>query len=117
MTKAEIARAVYNRHGGLSFQDAQRIVDLIFESIKQRLLNGERVHIVGFGTMEAVTRRPRSGRNPVTGEIDKNEPPQRPYGVTGVEKPTPLRGVAWKPAWWFERNVATRAHMPSSLPR
>jgi nucleoid DNA-binding protein len=32
------------------------------------LLDGERVHIVGFGTLEIVTRRPRRGRNPATGE-------------------------------------------------
>jgi nucleoid DNA-binding protein len=68
MTKADLARAVYERHGGISLQDAQRIVDGIFTIIKQQLLDGERVHIVGFGTLEIVTRRPRRGRNPATGE-------------------------------------------------
>ncbi|MBO0797341.1 MAG: integration host factor subunit beta [Blastocatellia bacterium] len=68
MTKADLARAVYERHGGISLQDAQRIVDGIFTIIKQKLLDGDRVHIVGFGTLEIVTRRPRRGRNPATGE-------------------------------------------------
>lgn len=68
MTKADLARAIYDRHGGISNQEAQRIVDLIFETIKNRLLSGDEVHIVGFGSLEVVTRRTRRGRNPVTGE-------------------------------------------------
>jgi nucleoid DNA-binding protein len=68
MTKAELARAVYERHGGISNQEARRIVDLIFEIIKRQLLGGEEIHIVGFGTLEVVHRRSRRGRNPVTGE-------------------------------------------------
>ena len=68
MTKADLARAIYDRHGGISNQEAQRIVDTIFETIKNRLLRGEEVRIVGFGSLEVVTRRTRRGRNPVTGE-------------------------------------------------
>jgi nucleoid DNA-binding protein len=68
MTKAELARAVYDRHGGISNQEAQRIVDLIFNTIKNHLLDGDEVHIVGFGTLAVVRRRPRKGRNPATGE-------------------------------------------------
>ena len=68
MTKADLARSVYERHGGISIQDASRIVDLIFGIIKNRLLGGEEIHIVGFGTFEVVERQPRRGRNPVTGE-------------------------------------------------
>jgi nucleoid DNA-binding protein len=68
MTKADLARAVYERHGGMSNQEARRIVDSIFEIIKRQLLGGEEIHIVGFGTLEVVRRRSRRGRNPVTGE-------------------------------------------------
>lgn len=68
MTKADLARAIYDRHGGISNQEAQRIVDIIFETIKNRLLSGDEVRIVGFGSLEVVTRRTRRGRNPVTGE-------------------------------------------------
>jgi nucleoid DNA-binding protein len=67
MTKADLARAVYERHGGISFQDCQRAIDLIFATIKRRLLAGDRVQIVGFGVLEIVERRSRRGRNPVTG--------------------------------------------------
>ena len=37
MTKADIARIVYERHGGISNREAARLVEIIFESIKRRL--------------------------------------------------------------------------------
>ncbi len=67
MTKAELAHAIYERHGGLSVLESQHTVDVIFSIIKKQLLSGDHVHIVGFGTLEAHTRRARRGRDPVTG--------------------------------------------------
>ncbi len=68
MTKADLAHAVYQRHGGISHQEARRIVDILFNTIKNKLLDGRQIHIVGFGTLQVVHRRSRRGRNPVTGE-------------------------------------------------
>ena len=68
MTKADLARAIYDRHGGLTNQEALRIVDILLEAIKARLIKGESVYIVGFGTFEIVERKARRGRNPMTGE-------------------------------------------------
>ena len=50
MTKADIARIVYERHGGISNREAARLVEIIFENIKSRLGDGEKVQITGFGT-------------------------------------------------------------------
>ncbi len=68
MTKADLARLVYERHGAMTNREALRLVDLLFDIIKERLLEGESVRIVGFGTLEVVKRKARKGRNPVTGE-------------------------------------------------
>lgn len=68
MTKADLARVIYESHGGLTNREALRIVDLLFELVKKRLMQGESVRIVGFGTFEVVSRRKRRGRNPITGE-------------------------------------------------
>ena len=68
MTKADLARAIYERHGGISNQEALRIVEIVFDTIKERLLRGDDIHIVGFGSLEVIARRSRRGRNPVTGE-------------------------------------------------
>ena len=66
MTKADLARVVYDRHGGLSNKEASRLVDLILEFIKQGLRDGERVQISGFGTFLVRDKKERKGRNPQT---------------------------------------------------
>ena len=68
MTKADIARIVYDRHGGISNREAARLVDIIFESIKRHLGDGEKVQITGFGAFVVRQKRGRRGRNPQTGE-------------------------------------------------
>lgn len=68
MTKADLAQMLFPRHGGLTNRDALRLVDLLFDIVKRHLKKGESIHIVGFGTFEVVDRKPRRGRNPVTGE-------------------------------------------------
>ena len=68
VTKADIARIVYERHGGISNREAARLVDIIFDSIKRRLGDGEKVQITGFGTFVIRQKRERRGRNPQTGE-------------------------------------------------
>ena len=68
MTKADLARVVYERHGGISNKEASRLVDLILEFIKQGLHEGQRVQISGFGTFLVREKKERKGRNPQTGE-------------------------------------------------
>jgi integration host factor subunit alpha len=68
LTKADIARIVYERHGGISNREAARLVEVIFESIKNHLGDGEKVQITGFGTFLIRPKRERRGRNPQTGE-------------------------------------------------
>jgi integration host factor subunit alpha len=68
MTKADIARIVYDRHGGLSNRESAQLVDLVFDSIKRRLVTSEKVQITGFGTFSIRHKRGRRGRNPQTRE-------------------------------------------------
>lgn len=68
MTKADIARIVYERHGGISNREAARLVEIIFDSIKSKLGDGEKVQITGFGTFVIRQKKERRGRNPQTGE-------------------------------------------------
>ena len=67
MTKADLAKVVYERHGGLSNKEASQLVDVILDFIKARLVRGEKVQITGFGTFFVRDRRGRRGRNPQTG--------------------------------------------------
>jgi integration host factor subunit alpha len=68
MTKADIARVVYERHGGISSREAARLVEVIFETMKRQLGEGDKVQISGFGTFLVRQKRERRGRNPQTGE-------------------------------------------------
>jgi nucleoid DNA-binding protein len=68
VNKDDLTKAVYNAHGGMSYADAQRIVDLILGIIKDRLRRGEKVLISGFGCFRVVERKERKGANPRTGD-------------------------------------------------
>ena len=66
MTKAELVVNVAEK-AGLTRKDADKAVGAIFETIKQALVEGDKVQIIGFGTFENRTRSARTGRNPRTG--------------------------------------------------
>ena len=68
MNKNDISKKVYETHGGLSYADSQKIVDLIIEKIKGRLAKGEKVLISGFGCFSVMRRKDKKGVNPQTGE-------------------------------------------------
>jgi integration host factor subunit alpha len=67
MTKGDIVERIYERVG-FSKKEASEVVESIFELIKSRLEQGEKVKISGFGNFVVHQKRPRKGRNPQTGE-------------------------------------------------
>lgn len=67
MTKAEIIEAVYEKIG-LSKKDAAEFVELVFDTIKEVLEQGEKIKISGFGNFVVRSKRSRVGRNPQTGQ-------------------------------------------------
>ena len=66
MTKADIVRRVAQATG-LTKTDTAAVVDGFIESVIEALEKGEHIEIRGFGTFKAVSRAPRTGRNPRTG--------------------------------------------------
>ncbi|HEX6853379.1 MAG TPA: HU family DNA-binding protein [Candidatus Polarisedimenticolaceae bacterium] len=73
MNKAELTDKLAIKTG-LSPKDARIVMDALFDPdpkiglIAEALIGGDKVAISGFGTFEARARKPRSGRNPHTGE-------------------------------------------------
>jgi nucleoid DNA-binding protein len=67
-TKADLVDVVYDRHGGLTKDEAAEIVDAIFQTVKSSLGSGRTVRIKNFGTFEITDRPGRVGVNPVSGE-------------------------------------------------
>jgi len=68
MNKNDISKRVHETHGGISYAEAQKIVDFIIETIKNRLIKGEKVVISGFGCFSLMKRRDKKGVNPQTGK-------------------------------------------------
>ena len=68
MNKNDISKKVYEAHGGISYAEAQKIVDLMMNIIKERLSKGEKVLLSGFGCFRIMRRKEKKGVNPQTGE-------------------------------------------------
>lgn len=67
MTKADIVEKVYQKIG-FSKKEASELVELVFTSLKDKLKNGDKVKISGFGNFVVREKNERVGRNPQTGE-------------------------------------------------
>ncbi|MES2769793.1 MAG: integration host factor subunit alpha [Bdellovibrionota bacterium] len=66
MTKADIVERVYQKLG-FSKKEASELVELVFNSLKNTLQEGEKVKISGFGNFIVRDKKERVGRNPQTG--------------------------------------------------
>jgi len=67
MTKADLVNSIYERVG-FSKKESARIVELVFDLIKETLEKGDKIKISGFGNFVVREKRSRIGRNPQTGE-------------------------------------------------
>src|SRR3954468_19935697 len=84
MTKADLVNDVANA-AELTKKDAERLVEIVFESIIDSLNQGEKIELRGFGSFRVRERGARRGRNPKTGD-PVNIPAKRvPYFKPGKE--------------------------------
>ncbi|MBF0538525.1 MAG: integration host factor subunit alpha [Nitrospirae bacterium] len=67
MTKADIVNALFE-NVGLPKKEAEEIIEVILETMKQTFADGESIKISGFGSFNVRKKRSRRGRNPKTGE-------------------------------------------------
>ena len=67
MTKADIVEALYQKVG-FSKKEAADLVELVFDSLKATLSQGQKIKISGFGNFVVREKRSRVGRNPQTGQ-------------------------------------------------
>lgn len=89
MRKSDIANDVYEKVG-ISKKEAADIVEIILNTIKSVLQQGETVKIAGFGNFVVRKKRARKGRNPKTGEE---------IGIT------PRKVVTFRPSQVFKKYV------------
>ena len=67
MTKTELIDGLANKLG-IHRAEAEKAINIVLDDITAALRQGDRVNISGFGTFSVSVRKPRTGRNPKTGE-------------------------------------------------
>lgn len=85
MIRSELLQALAKENPELRTEDVERAVDTFFDEIAERLAQGGRVELRGFGAFSTRQRDARKGRNPRTG--DSVEVPEKrvPYFKPGKE--------------------------------
>jgi integration host factor subunit alpha len=67
MTKVDIIENIYEKVG-FSKKEVAKIVESVFDIIKESLQKEEKIKISGFGNFVVRRKRSRRGRNPQTGD-------------------------------------------------
>ena len=68
MIRSELLQKLAQDNPELRAQEVEQVVDIFFEEIAQRLAEGGRIELRGFGAFSTREREARTGRNPRTGE-------------------------------------------------
>ena len=85
MIRSELLNALAKDNPGLKAEEVEQVVDIFFDEIGQRLAEGGRVELRGFGAFSTRERAARSGRNPRTGEQVQVAAKRVPYFRPGKE--------------------------------
>jgi integration host factor subunit beta len=85
MIRSELVQMLAQDNPGLAIKEIDRIVSIFFDEITQRLAEGGRVELRGFGAFSTRARDARTGRNPRTGETVAVDAKRVPYFKPGKE--------------------------------
>ena len=67
ITRTDLSEAVYQKLG-LSRIESAELVEMVLETISDRIVEGEPVKLSSFGSFMVRSKNERIGRNPKTGE-------------------------------------------------
>lgn len=84
MNKSELIR-VFAEESNISPDKSAMVVAIFFNSMKNALLDGDRVEIRGFGSFKIKSYEEYTGRNPKSGEIVHVAPKELPFFKPGKE--------------------------------
>lgn len=84
MNKSELIKTLAEENT-ISVDEATVVVNTFFDSIRQALLQDQRVEIRGLGSFKIKQYQGYSGRNPKTGEIVSVAPKKLPFFRAGKE--------------------------------
>ncbi len=92
MIRSELLQALQSDNPELRAEEIEQVVDIFFDEIAQRLAEGGRVELRGFGAFSTREREARKGRNPRTGEAVDVPAKRVPYFKAGKEMRQRLNG-------------------------
>lgn len=92
MIRSELLQALQRDNPDLRPEEVEQVVDIFFDEIAQRLAEGGRVELRGFGAFSTREREARTGRNPRTGEAVEVPAKKVPYFKAGKEIRKRLNG-------------------------
>ncbi len=84
MNKSELVEALSIKKN-LTYKKSEQIVNLIFDSMAQALIDNDRIEIRGFGSFMVKDYKAYMGRNPKTGEVIKVKEKKLPFFKVGKE--------------------------------
>ncbi|MDQ7831268.1 MAG: HU family DNA-binding protein [Desulfovibrionaceae bacterium] len=84
MNKSELIKNLAEARD-LHVDEASDIVNAFVESIKQALVNDDRVEIRGFGSFKIKSYKGYTGRNPKSGDVVTVAPKKLPFFRPGKE--------------------------------
>ena len=85
MIRSELVQYLSNANPGLSARELDLIVTVFFDAITERLADGGRVELRGFGAFSTRARDGRTGRKPRTGATVAIDAKRVPYFKPGKE--------------------------------
>lgn len=97
MTKRDLIDEVNKRFPHLSRRDSEVIINAIFDSMVDALVQGDRIEIRGFGSFVVKQRRARQGRNPKSGALVSVAAKRVPFFKVGKELRLRVDGKPYDP--------------------
>ena len=85
MIRSELLQALARENPELRAEEVERVVDVFFDEISEKLAGGGRVELRGFGAFSTRERDARLGRNPRTGDSVSVPGKKVPYFKPGKE--------------------------------
>ncbi|MCL2805087.1 MAG: integration host factor subunit beta [Treponema sp.] len=91
ITKADIIDALYEKTG-MNRGEIRNTIDLVFDKIKEALMNRQGIELRGFGSFDVKIRKARArARNPRTGESIASHP----HGIVVFRSGRELKQAVW----------------------
>ncbi len=84
MNKSQLVEKISEK-ANITKKKAETVVDIVFDSMTQALLNNDRIEIRGFGSFVNKQYKSYKGRNPRTGSSIEVPPKRLPFFKVGKE--------------------------------